>query len=362
MRKNIGSFDGSTAQGRGNSSRKARPLNIFGGTAVSLVMLGCAFTVYSNVFGANIYPAVTTSGVEAELTPAQHESARGKSPASLLAAAYSPEVETSTFEDRFPVMSFSDRFPLAERSEQPEIADIQADLPKLPNNVRMPSPAMKQVASIPTPPRRPADQRTAQATQSTRMASAGELAQRAKATVAANTGSLKLNIFEKLFGKSQSDGPTMAYASADPGVQNDGRDSDAPAAPYDRSTAVYDISAHMVYMPDGTKLEAHSGLGSRLDDPRFVKEKMRGPTPPHVYDLALREALFHGVPALRLKPVGGDEAIYGRSGLLAHTYMLGPNGDSNGCVSFRNYDAFLQAYKNQHVKRLVVVAHISDRV
>ena len=55
-------------------------------------------------------------------------------------------------------------------------------------------------------------------------------------------------------------------------------------------------------------------------------------------------------------PVGGEGEIFGRSGLLAHSYMLGPNGDSNGCVSFRNYDAFLRAYKNGRVKRLVVVA------
>ena len=74
---------------------------------------------------------------------------------------------------------------------------------------------------------------------------------------------------------------------------------------------------------------------------------MRGVTPPHLYDLKPREALFHGVPALRLNPVGGEEAIYGRSGLLAHTYMLGPNGDSNGCVSFKDYNAFLHAYRNR---------------
>jgi hypothetical protein len=36
--------------------------------------------------------------------------------------------------------------------------------------------------------------------------------------------------------------------------------------------------------------------------------------------------------------------------------MLGPNGDSNGCVSFRDYGAFLRAYKQGKVKRLVVVA------
>jgi len=96
------------------------------------------------------------------------------------------------------------------------------------------------------------------------------------------------------------------------------------SVPYDRTTAVYDISKHMVYMPDGTRLEAHSGLGSKLDDPRYVNVRMLGPTPPHVYDLQPRETLFHGVPALRLNPVGGEDAIFGRTGLLAHTYMLGP--------------------------------------
>jgi hypothetical protein len=150
----------------------------------------------------------------------------------------------------------------------------------------------------------------------------------------------------------------LAYASPDGGVVSDGRETVDAQPRYDRSTAVYDISARTVYMPDGTKLEAHSGLGSRLDDPRFVREKMRGATPPHIYDLEPREALFHGVPALRLKPVGGEGAIYGRTGLLAHTYMLGPNGDSNGCVSFRDYDAFLRAYRSQKVRRLVVVAKL----
>ena len=59
--------------------------------------------------------------------------------------------------------------------------------------------------------------------------------------------------------------------------------------------------------------------------------------------------------APRLNPVGGG-GVYGRDGLLAHTYMLGANGQSNGCVSFRDYQAFLRAYQNGQVKRLVVVA------
>ena len=99
--------------------------------------------------------------------------------------------------------------------------------------------------------------------------------------------------------------------------------------------AVYNIAAKTVTLPNGERLEAHSGLGEGLDDPRLVNVRMRGPTPPGTYDLTERERPFHGVRAIRLTPVGGNEAVYGRVGLLAHTYMLGPRGDSNGCVSFR---------------------------
>jgi hypothetical protein len=110
-------------------------------------------------------------------------------------------------------------------------------------------------------------------------------------------------------------------------------------------------------MPNGDKLEAHSGPGNTLDDPRHVNEKNRGPTPPHAYDLVLRKPLFHGVPALRLNPVGGGN-MFGRTGILALTYVLGPKGDSNGCVSFKDYAKFLQAYARGEVKRLIVVAHL----
>ena len=133
-----------------------------------------------------------------------------------------------------------------------------------------------------------------------------------------------------------------------------------PSTAYDQWTAVYDISAHTVYLPDGTRLEAHSGLGDRIDDPRFVDERDRGATPPDVYQLTLRESLFHGVQALRLTPIGGG-FTFNRVGLLAHPYMLGPNGDSNGCVSFKTYDVFLHAFQSGEVKRLAVVAQWAGR-
>jgi Protein of unknown function (DUF2778) len=161
------------------------------------------------------------------------------------------------------------------------------------------------------------------------------------------------SFFTKLLTKTSA-ALRLAYADPDQGPLSDGGKI---VDRHDQWTAVYDISAHTVYMPDGTKLEAHSGFGTSLDDPRHVDEKDQGPTPPNVYNLELREQPFHGVPALRLVPVDEKKAL-GRTGLLAHSFLLGPNGQSNGCVSFRDYDAFLHAYVNHQVKRLVVVASL----
>jgi hypothetical protein len=128
----------------------------------------------------------------------------------------------------------------------------------------------------------------------------------------------------------------------------------------DSHTAIYDIIAHTVYLPSGERLEAHSGLGRFLDDPHFITQKARGPTPPNVYHLTLRGELFHGVRAIRLTPED-DGKMFGRDGILAHTYMLGPSGQSFGCVSFKNYPEFLNAFLRGEIDRLVVVPHLEAR-
>jgi hypothetical protein len=169
---------------------------------------------------------------------------------------------------------------------------------------------------------------------------------------------------------SASDTPLPpAYAPAD--VKSDSALTDSvlkdltskdsnPLAGVDTSrTAIYDITAHMVYLPNGQRLEAHSGLGEHMDDPRYVDARSTGPTPPNVYELKLRERVFHGVRAIRLNPVDGGK-MHGRDGILAHSYMLGPNGQSNGCVSFNDYPAFLNAFLRGDVDRLVVVEHLGD--
>ena len=167
------------------------------------------------------------------------------------------------------------------------------------------------------------------------------------------------SLLEKLFGIAPPSGVALSYASLGPSQLEPSAKARLSPTPYPDAragTAIYDISAQVVILPNGERLEAHSGLGDKLDDPRYVHVRMRGATPPGIYDLKEREQLFHGVRALRLTPVGTSASVHQRDGLLAHTYMLGPKGDSNGCVSFRDYEGFLQAYLRGEVQRLVVVA------
>ena len=134
---------------------------------------------------------------------------------------------------------------------------------------------------------------------------------------------------------------------------------EVPPLEEDGRTAIYDITARTVYLPSGRRLEAHSGFGDLMDNPRHVHVRMQGATPPNVYNLTLRERLFHGVRAIRLSPVDGSR-MYGRAGILAHPYMLGANGQSNGCVSLSDYPEFLNAFLRGEVTRLVVVERLES--
>ncbi|HEY9756144.1 MAG TPA: DUF2778 domain-containing protein [Oculatellaceae cyanobacterium] len=128
---------------------------------------------------------------------------------------------------------------------------------------------------------------------------------------------------------------------------------ESPVRPHD-GTAIYDVAAHTVYLPNGERLEAHSGLGRNIDNPNSEAQRNRGVTPHGTYDLSFRGGLFHGVQALRLNPQDPSK-MHGRDGILAHTYMLGPSGQSNGCLVFKDYSRFLAAYKHGEIKHIQVV-------
>jgi hypothetical protein len=359
------------------SARKAIPLDFLGSAAVACLLLGCAWTVYANILRADVYPQLGSANYDLPVIRQSPTVARSAPPVADDVVAALPEpaplISAPATIPSGPALSFDDRFaaaaPQGVASRQVDVARSPPEAPKLaeapkpqaPKFAEAPKPnvpAPVQVAAIPAEAPRPTESRPAK----TPASSVRDMAQRAKAAVMSIASNEKRTIFEKLWGKQPSPGSLLSYASADASITASLGQNQNPAlggsAPYDRSTAVYDISAHAVYLPDGTTLEAHSGLGSKLDDPRYANVRMQGVTPPHIYELTPREALFHGVPALRLNPVGGEDAIFGRTGLLAHTYMLGPNGDSNGCVSFKDYNAFLNAYRNQGIKRLAVVTRV----
>jgi type VI secretion system (T6SS) effector TldE1-like protein len=380
------------ARNRRKSSLKTFSHKLFGGVALACLVSGSGWTVYSKIINASAYPTLGTAGYdEPVLRPAPRLATRNAAQAVNEAFAALPDtsiakvaavaaITPEMFNERFAAAVADGVASNAAAAAPPtlpklaEAAPARTSEPKIPEKAaaasrlaEAPKKDAKPVQLALAGPRAQPPAQEPQAapdsnTPKSGMSSLRAMTERAKAAVLSITGE-RHSIQDKLWGKpEQQNGNLLAYASADSsftasiGQQQD--PTKGGQAPYDRTTAVYDISAKMVYLPDGTKLEAHSGLGDNLDNPRSENIRMRGVTPPHIYELKPREALFHGVPALRLNPIGGSEAIHGRDGLLAHTFMLGPNGDSNGCVSFRDYSAFLDAYRNKGIRKLAVVSRI----
>jgi hypothetical protein len=358
-------------------ARKVTSQSLFTASAVIGLVIGCGWTVYANIFAASPYPELGGASFDAPVARrfvdlSVHSVARIEPPTVEAPEAVAAEPALS-FLDRFaaaspqgvapaPVPEEPVKLAVAPKpeplklAEAPRAKETARETPKEPSKEA----AKFQLASV-SPAAQPADPPQGG------VSKIREMAQRAKNAILSLGSGERQSIVDKLWGKEPSSrNPVLAYASADASATVNvtgsvGREQNpmlGGSPPYDRDTAVYDITAHTVYLPDGTKLEAHSGLGSNLDDPHSSRVRMRGVTPPHIYTLKPRESLFHGVAALRLTPVGGEDAIYGREGLLAHSFMLGPNGDSNGCVSFRDYNAFLSAYHNQGIRKLAVVARV----
>jgi hypothetical protein len=154
----------------------------------------------------------------------------------------------------------------------------------------------------------------------------------------------------------------LAYARPGPSAMDDEEREAQTSFRGRKGTAYYDISAGVVYMPNGEKLEAHSGIGKMRDNPKYTHVKMKGPTPPGTYKVTMREALFHGVAAVRLTPTNGIAPL-GRTGLLAHSYLLRSNpGDSHGCVAFADYPRFLKAFRRGEITHMVIVPSMKGKM
>src|SRR4029453_17109208 len=64
MSKRMRAF-GPAVHNRRKPSRRGVPQHFLGGVAVTGLVLGCAWTVYTNVLGASVYPTVNSSAFEA---------------------------------------------------------------------------------------------------------------------------------------------------------------------------------------------------------------------------------------------------------------------------------------------------------
>jgi hypothetical protein len=350
----------------GRSAGNALPQRLFGAAALVSLAFACAFSLWSSLSGGGAErPSEAQAISHAASQAALHVAAKGDALRLSTAAAYAKlaaamkssaqtagaDAYAVLFDTRqllgFRPGTFEPSTPFFAAGGEPDALPGQTAVKKTQAAAAKPKAEQANVASAASQPRVPPIRTAALHVAAT--------TSDAIADAPAPAPAHRPSIFERLFGKPSP--LTLAYAAPDDAGLGLGDGGSIAAARYDRETAVYDISAHTVYLPDGTTLEAHSGYGSNLDDPRTAAERMRGVTPPTIYELKPRESPFHGVQALRLIPLD-EEKVHGRSGLLAHTFMLGPNGQSNGCVSFRNYQAFLQAYLNNKIKRLAVVARL----
>src|SRR5258707_15820181 len=48
-----------------SASRKAIPNHVFGSAAVACLVLGCAWNLHANVFGASVYPQLSSANFDA---------------------------------------------------------------------------------------------------------------------------------------------------------------------------------------------------------------------------------------------------------------------------------------------------------
>ena len=231
-------FDSVVAKSK-RSSRKSIPRNFLGGTAVACLVLGSAWTVYTNVFRADVYPTLDSANFDAPLVKRSPVVA-AREPQTVVSDAFAalreqaPPVSKPVALAPASTLSFDDRFAASapdgvEPAPQPQTS-VVAEAPKPQSETQKFAAATKakpetqklaeapkpkapvQVAAL--PPQRPAETAEAKSPAS----AVRDMAQRAKAAVMSLASNERRSITEKLWGKEPSHGSLLAYASADASV------------------------------------------------------------------------------------------------------------------------------------------------
>src|SRR3984893_227068 len=101
-----------------SSARKAIPNHVFGSAAVACLVVGCAWTLYANVFGASVYPQLSSGNFDAPVIRRPETVATRSAPAAVenVVAALpesAPVIAAPASVPSAPLLSFDDRFAAA---------------------------------------------------------------------------------------------------------------------------------------------------------------------------------------------------------------------------------------------------------
>jgi predicted transglutaminase-like cysteine proteinase len=114
MSTRISAF-GLAAHKHRRSSHKPIPNHVFGSAAVACLVLGCAWTLHANVFGASVYPQVSSANFDALVIRPPGIAVRSAPSAAdtIVAALPEPAPVISAPASVPPLLSFDDRFAAA---------------------------------------------------------------------------------------------------------------------------------------------------------------------------------------------------------------------------------------------------------
>jgi hypothetical protein len=132
---------------RKTSSRKAISPNLFGAAAVACLVLGCGWTVYSNILSASVYPTLGNAGYDEPVMRSPGVAARSATQAVSEAFAALPErapaIEKPATVAAIDPLMFNERFAASEPQ------GVASAVPPEPVSVPSQQPAALKLAEAP---------------------------------------------------------------------------------------------------------------------------------------------------------------------------------------------------------------------
>src|SRR6266404_1669950 len=136
------------------SSRKVIPNHVFGSAAVACLVLGCAWNLHANVFGASVYPSMSSGNFDAPVMR-RSQTVVARTPQSMVNNVFAalPDPAPVISAPAISPLEFNDRFGAA--APQSIESKSQVETPKLalasaPSDVAKPAAAPK-LAEAPKP-------------------------------------------------------------------------------------------------------------------------------------------------------------------------------------------------------------------